>query len=469
MTRPQQQPGLQVLLRQLRGVLVVGPARPAAMRSATSLLLGAALATAFFLLYTSLCRDLGAGPPGSPPPRWDHRAAGQGSGGDRLLDNNTKKQQGITEKEEEQERKAEVTRSDGDGGGGATKADGERGRDTTAADDKRQQPRIVMPASTSTSTQQVNVTLNILHSMTLMIKQQPQQQHPQPKQETPSQDLADLLRRAATSDKTVLMTAINEAWAAPGSFLDLFLESFRHGEGTSDLPRHLLIVSMDGKAHARCLAVHPFCYRFHHVDGMDFAGEQRYMKGDYLEMMWRRNRFQQHVLELGYSFLFTDVDILWLRPPFQRLPGGDVADVVMSSDFFVGDPASPGNYPNGGLLYVRSSPAAVAFYEHWQVSRARFPGKHEQFVFDRIVKEGVPASVGARVRFLDTAVFGGFCQHGKDLGRVATMHANCCVGMENKLFDLRNVLEDWKEYRVRLAGGGDVRGFSWRVPGRCIH
>jgi hypothetical protein len=46
--------------------------RAAAMKSATSLLLGAALATAFFLLYTSLCRDLGAAsrPPATPPPRW---------------------------------------------------------------------------------------------------------------------------------------------------------------------------------------------------------------------------------------------------------------------------------------------------------------------------------------------------------------------------------------------------------------
>jgi hypothetical protein len=284
-------------------------------------------------------------------------------------------------------------------------------------------------------------------------------------------DLADLLRRAATADKTVLMTAINQAWAAPGSFLDLFLESFRHGEGTSDLPRHLLIVAMDRNAYERCLAVHPFCYWFR-VAGMDFAGEQKYMKGDYLEMMWRRNRLQQRVLELGYSFLFTDVDILWFRSPFPSLlpaAAGEAAQVVMSSDFFVGDPDSPNNYPNGGLLYVRSSPAAVAFYEHWQASRARFPGKHEQFVFDRIVKEGVPPRVGARVRFLDTAVFGGFCQHGKDLGRVATMHANCCVGLDNKLFDLRNVLRDWKEYRARVAAGGDARGFSWRVPGRCVH
>ncbi|XP_025800102.1 uncharacterized protein At4g15970-like isoform X2 [Panicum hallii] len=433
MIRPQ----AGLLLRSLGA----GGARPAAMRSATSLLLGAALATAFFLLYTSLCRDLGDSP-GSPP-RWEQRAreagaAGGGGGGGQgaALLNPSKQRQDAASKEQEEGRKEVVTRGDGDGGHGARK---DQGKGSGTTDNKQQQPQIVMPG-TSTST-----------------KQQEQQSQ---------DDLADLLRRAATADKTVLMTAINEAWAAPGSFLDLFLESFRHGEGTADLPRHLLIVAMDGKAFRRCLAVHPFCYWFR-VAGMDFAGEQKYMKGDYLEMMWRRNRLQQRVLELGYSFLFTDVDILWFRPPFPRLPAG--AQVVMSSDFFVGDPSSPGNYPNGGLLYVQSSPAAVAFYEHWQASRARFPGKHEQYVFDMIVKEGVPASIGAAVRFLDTAVFGGFCQHGKDLGRVATMHANCCVGLENKLFDLRNVLQDWKAYRARVAAGGDARGFSWRVPGRCIH
>lgn len=291
-----------------------------------------------------------------------------------------------------------------------------------------------------------------------------QQQQQKKKTPPPSQDLADLLRRAATPDKTVLMTAINEAWAAPGSFLDLFLESFKHGEDTADLPRHLLIVAMDGKAFHRCTAVHPFCYWFRAGDGVDFAAEQKYMKGDYLEMMWRRNALQQRVLELGYSFLFTDVDILWFRPPFPRLPAG--AQVVMSSDFFVGDVDSPGNYPNGGLLYVRSSPATVGFYRHWQASRARFPGHHEQYVFDKIVKEGSYA--GAKVQFLDTAVFGGFCQHGDDLGKVATMHANCCVGLENKLFDLKNVLQDWKTYRAR-ARAGNAQGFSWRVPGRCIH
>ncbi|CAN6171694.1 unnamed protein product [Urochloa humidicola] len=422
------------LFLRFRSLVGVGGhyARPAAMKSATSLLLGAALATAFFLLYTSLCHDIAAGSP--PQPRFETGAAAAGGGGaDREVPqiNHPKQQQQQQEDvAKEEERKEVVTRSDGDG----ARAEQKAGRD-------KKQPQIVMPA-TSTPTQQ---------------KQEQQD----------NDDLADLLRRAATPDKTVLMTAINSAWAAPGSFLDLFLDSFRHGEGTASLPSHLLIVSMDGKAHARCLATHAFCYWLRSASGADFSGEQKYMKGDYLEMMWRRHALQRRVLELGYSFLFTDVDILWLRAPFPRLPSA--ADVVMSSDFFVGDPASPGNYPNGGLLYVRASPAAVKFYEQWEASRARFPGKHEQYVFDMIVKEGVPGRVGATVRFLDTAVFGGFCQHGKDLGKVATMHANCCVGLENKLFDLKNVLEDWKEYRKRVAAGGDARGFSWRVPGRCIH
>ncbi|WVZ62733.1 hypothetical protein U9M48_012443 [Paspalum notatum var. saurae] len=428
-----------------------GGARPAAaanMRSATSLLLGAALATAFFLLYTSLCRDLGG--PGSPPPaRWERGGAEEAATavGDHQEQQEARRLSPDPRREEVAAGQEETaTTRDGDGdsgrGGGAARTEEEEGHGDG----------IVMPA---TSTQQHH-------------GQEQQQQQASPSHQEQEQDLADLLRRAATPDKTVLMTAINEAWAAPGSFLDLFLESFHHGEDTSDLPQHLLIVAMDGKAFARCAAAHPFCYWFRAADGVDFAAEQKYMKGDYLEMMWRRNRLQQRVLELGYSFLFTDVDILWLRRPFPRLPGAAEAEVVMSSDFFVGDPASPGNYPNGGLLYVRASPGTVAFYEHWQASRARFPGHHEQYVFDKIVKEGVPPHVGARVRFLDTAVFGGFCQHGKDLGRVATMHANCCVGLDNKLFDLKNVLRDWKEYRARLAAG-NAQGFSWRVPGRCIH
>ncbi|XP_073003714.1 uncharacterized protein At4g15970-like [Typha latifolia] len=284
------------------------------------------------------------------------------------------------------------------------------------------------------------------------------------KKTEPSQDLLQLLKRAAMVDKTILMTAINEAWAAPNSFLDLFLESFHQGEQIEHLLKHLIIVAMDPKAFDRCKSVHHLCY-FLKIPGFDFTSEQSYMKKDYLEMMWGRNKFQQSILEFGYNFLFTDVDIVWFREPFRHIQPD--AHIVMSTDFYIGDPNSLGNYPNGGFLYVKSSKKTVEFYKNWRLSRERFPGQHEQYVFDK-TKGEISAKLHVKIQFLDTTYFGGFCQHGKDLNKICTMHANCCVGLENKLFDLRNVLEDWKRYKAQLAERR-MSDFSWRVPGRCIH
>ncbi|XP_047150720.1 uncharacterized protein At4g15970-like [Vigna umbellata] len=50
------------------------------------------------------------------------------------------------------------------------------------------------------------------------------------------------------------------------------------------------------------------------------------------------------------------------------------------------------------------------------------------------------------IRFLSTDYFGGFCHHAEDFNEVLTMHANCCVGLENKVSDLKILLEDWKKY-----------------------
>lgn len=51
------------------------------------------------------------------------------------------------------------------------------------------------------------------------------------------------------------------------------------------------------------------------------------------------------------------------------------------------------------------------------------------------------------------------------------MHANCCVGLGNKLSDLRDVLGQWKNYTTmapraqeRKAAG---RSLGWRVPAKC--
>jgi hypothetical protein len=61
-----------------------------------------------------------------------------------------------------------------------------------------------------------------------------------------------MLRRAAMEGRTVIMTSVNEAWAAPGSLLDSFLESFRVGENISHFVQHIVVVAMDGGAFRRC-------------------------------------------------------------------------------------------------------------------------------------------------------------------------------------------------------------------------
>jgi len=65
--------------------------------------------------------------------------------------------------------------------------------------------------------------------------------------------LADLLPKVAMDDRTVIITSVNDAWAQPGSLLDLYLDSFKNGEDTA----HLLVVALDARGFHRCKAVHP--------------------------------------------------------------------------------------------------------------------------------------------------------------------------------------------------------------------
>ena len=116
--------------------------------------------------------------------------------------------------------------------------------------------------------------------------------------------LAELLPRVAMADRTVIVTSVNDAWAAPGSLLDLFRESFRNGEGIEHLLNHTLIVAVDAGGFDRCRAVHPHCYRLE-VKSANVSAANRFLSKGYLELVWAKLSLQQRVLELGYNYLFT--------------------------------------------------------------------------------------------------------------------------------------------------------------------
>jgi hypothetical protein len=254
-------------------------------------------------------------------------------------------------------------------------------------------------------------------------------------------------------NKTVIMAITNDAWTAPGSLTDLFLESFRTGVKTAALLKHLLIVTVDAKAQERCAQAHPLCYALD-VGGANLTSEQRYMARDYLDMMWRRVRFQGRVLELGYSFVLTDVDIVWFRDPLLRVPVA--ADMAMACDQFRGaNPYDLDKGANAGLVYARASARTAEFYRVWYEARSLFPGNKTQDVFGKI-KHQLTARLGVTLQFVDTAYFGTFCdRHRKkrDFNKLCTFHANCLLGLKNKVHKLRGVLNEWKQFKAASNNG----------------
>ncbi|KAE8707301.1 putative Myb family transcription factor [Hibiscus syriacus] len=279
-----------------------------------------------------------------------------------------------------------------------------------------------------------------------------------------TQELEEILNNASMVNKTVILTTLNEAWASPGSIFELFLKGFELGDGTHRLLDHLVVVALDQNAYNRCLIVHKHCYALV-TEGVDFHQEAYFRTTQYLKMMWRRIDFLQTVLQLGYSFVFTDADIMWFRDPFPRFFPD--ADFQISCDKFFGRSDDMENRPNGGFNYVKSNNRTIAFYKFWYSSRKIYPKYHDQDVLNKIKSEPLIRKMGLKIRFLDTAYFGGLCQHSRDLNVVCTMHVNCCVGMDRKLRDMKMMLQDWRAFMSLPLDLKNQSIISWRVPHSC--
>ncbi|CAO1940737.1 unnamed protein product [Urochloa humidicola] len=278
--------------------------------------------------------------------------------------------------------------------------------------------------------------------------------------------LAELLPRVAMEDRTVILTMANEAWAQPGSLLDIYRESFRNGEDTERFLNHVLVVAVDAGGFDRCKAVHPHCY---HLDvnktNNNLSSASRFRTKEFVELVWLKLSFQQRILELGYNFLFTDADIIWFRNPFRHI--SMYADMSLSTDYFRDTFAPLNNELNTGLYHMKSTNRSIEMIRYWRAARERFPDGSEQDVFNKIKHELVSKFQG-RIEGLDTAYFSGFCEFHDDLNRVCTMHANCCIGLANKVLDLKDKAADWRNYTALTTEERRKGGFNkWTHPARC--
>ncbi|KAE8654733.1 hypothetical protein F3Y22_tig00117047pilonHSYRG00087 [Hibiscus syriacus] len=274
-------------------------------------------------------------------------------------------------------------------------------------------------------------------------------------------------------NNTVVLTTLNSAWVTPNSVLDLFLTSFKLGNGTRRFLRHLVIIALDQKAYNRCRIAHRHCFALC-THGVDFREEAYYMTPNYLNIMRRRIDFLRIILELGYDFIFTECifSVFQQGSIYRFLPD---ADFQTACDYYKCSPDDMENNPNGGFYYVKSNNRTIAFYRFWFSSRETYPKHHDQLVLDKIKSHPyISEKIRLRIKFLDTVYFGGLCKPSKDLNKVCNMHANCCYGMLNKLNDMLNklndmkiMLQDWRTSNSLPPKHRNVSIFTWRVPRFC--
>lgn len=153
---------------------------------------------------------------------------------------------------------------------------------------------------------------------------------------------------------------------------------------------------------------------------------------------------------------------MWLRDPFPRFyPGGDIQITCDNSTHC-------NNSANTGFKYVKSNNRTIQLYKYWHAGKYYFPNKHDQIVFNNTKISPFIREIGLEMRFLETSYFGGFCEPSRDLDLLITMHANCCLGLDNKIQDLKLLFDDWTNYMSLPNGiGRDLSTMFWNVPLYC--
>ncbi|XP_019458756.1 PREDICTED: uncharacterized protein At4g15970-like isoform X2 [Lupinus angustifolius] len=221
------------------------------------------------------------------------------------------------------------------------------------------------------------------------------------------QELSQVLRRATMADRSVILTMVNESWARPGSILEVFLQSFKSGIGTHRLLNHL------------------------------------------------------------------DADILWLRNPFPKFSPSN-HELSISCNYSRVDANGKGrviNVEDGGIFFLKSNTLSVEFFKYLKLNTVLYPNSYasESFCTTLMENEDAIVAYGVRIKYVETASFGGFCKLSNEMLKNAyTIHANCCGNLTSKVHDMKNVLDDWNNMREHASKDNTSYKNALRWPQKCI-
>lgn len=159
---------------------------------------------------------------------------------------------------------------------------------------------------------------------------------------------------------------------------------------------------------------------------------------------------------------------MWLKSPILNMHPS--SEITIPCDLHSDDSKSKSNKPGKGLFYVKSTELAIELFRYWTVlgvldhnfrveSQCENLKDHQEYV----------EMLGVHIKYLNTTYFGGFCKGGsKDMSRVYTLHANCCDDLKNKVYDLKLVLEDWRNFTEQPSTFSLEPVPFRRTPTKCL-
>ncbi|KAK8534128.1 hypothetical protein V6N13_028191 [Hibiscus sabdariffa] len=279
--------------------------------------------------------------------------------------------------------------------------------------------------------------------------------------------LLQALRKASMSDRTVILTVVNKNWAKPASILDLFLESFRIGEGTKHLLNHLLIVAEDSRAFRYCKSKHPHCFQLENLTKKLSKTPPR-TQGNLMFSPSRLILLTQ-VIGLGYNVAFTNADVMWLRNPLSTLVPS--SELSVACELYPIDAKTFGIKGEGGFFHLKADARTYEFINTCNLNRVLYPDQHHQSLCKILDTEKYIDAIGVNLSYFREENFCRLCLP-CDLNLVHTVQANCCENIDSKIHDLKLVLDDWRNFVQLSATASNVSSkrppLSWRAPERCI-
>ncbi|URD95185.1 hypothetical protein MUK42_10690 [Musa troglodytarum] len=252
-------------------------------------------------------------------------------------------------------------------------------------------------------------------------------------QTNPKDGLQIQLEGASTRNKTLIIGAINKASVEDDGMLQLFLQSMREGEDTAFLIRHVLLVATDQIAYNHCMVLQLHCYQLY-TDTVLLSPALSIQSTSLINLASTLTLFLGEVLVRGYSFILTDMNVMWLRNPFARL-NHNGEDMLLSGDLY-----------NSGLYFVSSNTKTMALFKQSYAVMNESRSMKGDDVLHLMRSKGFIQQLGMKVGYLDTSRFTNFCQATLDIAKAATVHANCCPSNKAKFADLRAILDVRKTY-----------------------